>query len=89
MSKHKSQDRKSVELADPRPGQATHISRNRAYEHCAAGLAYFLKDGRLKFRQRFANNQSRSGSDVYVQGVINWRGEEPIKSFHKPGEVRC
>jgi hypothetical protein len=76
MSKN-NQNRQSVEIADPCPGQATqHISRQRAIEHCNAGLAYWLKDGRIKYRT-YSGQSVRKASDAYVNG------EFEIKVLHR------
>ena len=84
-------DRRSVEVANPRPGTPCRISRGRALEHCAAGIAYWLKDGRLRFRG--LDSSERRCSDVYVdrradeEGAIWWNGSDARKTaMHKPGE---
>ena len=84
-------DRRSVEVANPRPGTPCLISRGRALEHCAAGIAYWLRDGRLRFRG--LDSSERRCSDVYVdrradeEGAIWWNGSDARKTaMHKPGE---
>jgi hypothetical protein len=42
----------------------TRISMGRALQRCAAGIAYWMRDGRLRYRTMPAGN--RQGSDVYV-----------------------
>jgi len=71
MSKRKSFDRERVELADPRPGSRPSVSLGRALEYCQSGVAYFLRDGRLRFRTHKA--AARAFSDVYVAGDFNLR----------------
>lgn len=48
------------------------IRMDQAREYCNQGLAYFLRDGRLKFRA----HEQRVASDVYVEerGTIWWNG---------------
>ena len=84
-------DRRPVEVANSRPGIPCRISRGRALEHCAAGIAYWLKDGRLRFRG--LDSSERRCSDVYVdrradeKGAIWWNGSDARKAaMHKPGE---
>ena len=90
MSGRKS-DRRPVEVANPRPGTPCRISRGRALEHCAAGIAYWLRDGRLRFRG--LDSSERRRSDVYVdrradeEGAIWWNGSDTRRTaMHKPGE---
>ena len=80
------QDRRSVEVANPRPGTPSHISRGRALEHCNNGIAYWTKDGRLRFRDLAPSYRAKS--DVYITGVVNWRGSDELHTIHRPGEVR-
>ncbi len=47
-------------MANPRPHGETHTNL-RALEYCARELAYWLRDGRLKFRA-----PQRRPSDCYV-----------------------
>jgi hypothetical protein len=63
--------RNVIEIANPRRYGETCTSMIRAIEYCNRGLAYFLKDGRLKFRA-----SQRQASDVYVdrRGTIWWNG---------------
>jgi|MudIll2142460700_1097286.scaffolds.fasta_scaffold608647_2 hypothetical protein len=64
--------RRVVEIANLRRYGETCTSLARAEEYCARGLAYRLRDGRLKFR----DNTPRENSDVDVdrRGVIWWNG---------------
>jgi len=63
--------RKIVEIANPRRHGETHTSLSRALNYCHRGLAYFLADGRLRFKAA-----SREYSDAYVdpRGTIWWNG---------------
>jgi len=48
------------------------------------GVAYYLRDGQLKFRDSI-----RQRSDVYVdpQGAVWWNGADSRRyAMHKPGE---
>jgi hypothetical protein len=87
MSQASKKDRRSVEVVNPRPGTPSHLSRNRAQQYCDAGIAYYTKDGRLRFRG--LDSTSRTGSDVYIRGKVLWNGESknPFAMF-KPGEIR-
>jgi hypothetical protein len=79
----KQNSRRSVELANPQPGCKNQISKELALHHCACGLAYWTKDGKIQYRASF-----RLPSDVYVKGVISWRGNaKDYRRFYKPGEV--
>ncbi|MBN2243853.1 MAG: hypothetical protein JW793_14300 [Acidobacteria bacterium] len=73
-------------VENPRPGSPHRISYARAIEHCRTGIAYFTRDGALKFRT--LQPSSRSASDVYVdhRGMIWWNGNDP-GGMHRPGEI--
>ena len=69
MSKSK---RNLVQVVNPRLRFAKLISKAAAQEYCNAGVAYWLADGRLKFRHNNAfPSNPRQGSDVYVSGSFN------------------
>jgi hypothetical protein len=61
--------RHAIEVVNPRPGSPAYISRKRAYQHCRAGVAFWTRDGRLRFRE----HNPRQGSDVYVTGTFDLR----------------
>jgi hypothetical protein len=76
--------RQIIEIANPLPGGQSFTSLKRAQEYCRKGVAYKLKDGRLRFR---AQTQSRrEASDVYIRGMVFWNGRNP-GHMHRPGEV--
>jgi len=62
-------DRRAIEVVNPRHGAPTYISRKRAYQHCRSGVAFWTRDGRLRFREQ----NPRQGSDVYVTGTFDLR----------------
>ena len=64
-------NRNVVQIANPRRHGETRLNRRKAQEYCARGEAYWLRDGRLRFRE-----SDRRASDVYVdrRGVIFWNG---------------
>ena len=65
--------RKVVEIANPRRHGETHTSHAKAEEYCRRGLAYWTREGKLKFREARGRAQD---SDVFVdrRGVIYWNG---------------
>ena len=71
MSKTRNRNRQLVEVVDPRPGTPHLISHWKALEYCAEGVAYFTKEGRLRFRG--LDIPDRMGSDVYVDGCFEIR----------------
>jgi hypothetical protein len=72
-----------IEVASPQPSSPKQITNELALRHCASGVAYWLKDGRIRYR-----TSHRLPSDVYVTGIINWRGNaKDYRRFYKPGEV--
>jgi hypothetical protein len=71
-----------VEIANPLRHGETHTSLQRAKEYCERGLAYFLPDGKLKFRQ-----SERRDSEVYIdQYQFNIRISKHVSGMKKiPG----
>jgi len=65
--KRNSRRRQAVEVVNPHPGTPSRISYGRALDHCRTGVAYWLDDGRLRFRTAIGISK-RSASDVYVGG---------------------
>jgi len=82
-------NRRAVEVDRGIPGYPRYISFDRAMEHCRAGVAYWTRDGHLRFRSRFSEPVGRGASDVYVdqRGLMWWNGSD-ARGTHKPGEVR-
>jgi hypothetical protein len=82
--------RRAIEVVNPRPGAPTHISRKRAHQHCLNGVAFWTRDGRLRFREQ----NPRQGSDVYVKGsfdlrIVNTRKAECGPAFPHLQWIHC
>lgn len=79
-----------IVIANPLPGGQGFTSIHAAQRYCDSGIAYYLRDGRLKFRK--SHLAQRIFSDVHIdsraqhEGAIWWDGDDP-GGMHKPGEV--
>lgn len=66
-------NRATVEIVNPWPGTPGKVSYSKAMEYSQAGVAYWLRDGKLKMRTYHTNASCRQASDVYVNGNFEIR----------------
>ena len=73
----------SIAIENPRPGQATHTSRNRAAYLCQTQQAFMTDDNKLHLLEYEREEQYERKGEAYW-----WNGEAPAWGMRKPGEVR-
>ena len=74
----------SIEIENPRAGEATHTSNNRAIYLCQTQQAFVTEEGKLHLLHYEREEQyDRIGQDAFW-----WNGNQNPLFMHKPGEVR-
>ena len=76
--------RDKIRIANPRRMGECYTSKDRANQLCMQGLAYYLRDGQLKFREM----TKRGPSDVYVNGRYEIKVVDRIGIVKRNGTMK-
>jgi hypothetical protein len=75
----------SIEIDNPRQGEATHTSRNRAIYLCQTQQAFITEENKLHllYREKREFYDRLNSTEAYW-----WNGSSGSNHMHRPGEVR-